>query len=533
MASARFALVASFALASGCASAAPSEPPPDDVALASFDAWAALPTLGGGAYRQDSSHDRDPAKRTAGISAGNKDFDSALAVCGARAPLVAQSSDDAPVCAAGIEGWVIAADDAGPGMITRLYLAMGTVLPSGEATLEPDSERVRIYLDDLTTPAFDLGLAELRAGSTAPFVPPLVTWNEGALVSYAPLAYASRMRVVLDSLGPTTLYYDQVDHRSVDATSAGSLASLSAAGLAGKLARLHDEVRRVAGRELVVERDVTVPARGALEAASVEGAATLSSLVLTLPSPASIADLDLALRWDDEAKPAIDLPLAWLFAETPTLGPFDTLPASAALVGGAAVLTLALPMPFESSARLSLTNRGAADARVVVTLAGDRALPAAPFGRLRARRAESLAPMAPGSRFVVADLTGPGKYVGTVLLLEGHADGGEQPQSPFNFLEGDESMTIDGAVATLGTGTEEYVNGGWYFAGGRYDSPFATLVASGVDASGTLGHVAAMRWHVLADAVPFASSFRLDLEYGASTPAAATAYRAVALYYAP
>jgi hypothetical protein len=48
---------------------------------------------------------------------------------------------------------------------------------------------------------------------------------------------------------------------------------------------------------------------------------------------------------------------------------------------------------------------------------------------------------------------------------------------------------------------------------------------------GTSGRVSACRWHALAAAIDYESSFELDLEIGPGEPALLDRYRSVALSY--
>ena len=166
-------------------------------------------------------------------------------------------------------------------------------------------------------------------------------------------------------------------------------------------------------------------------------------------------------------------------------------------------LTLRLPMPFAREARVELRSAVEATAvhRLRVRCSGSDALPVAPWGHLHATLSARTGPRE-GERFTVATLSGPGKYVGTMMMMRGRAHD-QDPllfpgPLPLNFLEGDDRITVDGEIFH-GTGTEESFNGGWYFSEGCYSRPLSALLHIGEDDDGVHGEVTAVRWNLLSD----------------------------------
>ena len=138
--------------------------------------------------------------------------------------------------------------------------------------------------------------------------------------------------------------------------------------------------------------------------------------------------------------------------------------------------------------------------------------------------------MQSGTRFPIASLSGKGRYVGAIMFLQGQADTSLPLSSPLNFLEGDPVLLVDGELVAHGTGTEDFLDSGWYFEGGSYSSPFAALVSI-TPASQSPGQVTALRWQVMSDAVDFQSSLALSLEYGNNKQSTAIQYASVSFYY--
>ena len=262
-----------------------------------------------------------------------------------------------------------------------------------------------------------------------------------------------------------------------------------------------------------------------------DGAGTIESLRITVnnATPANLASITLRLTWDDATIYAVDLPLGALFGQTSELAGFKTLPMTAELDGSDAVLTLSLPMPFSTRARVELVNTGTASQSVGVRVEGVPRC-TANAGRLHADPSERSAPVAAGTRFPVATFSGRGRYVGSVVALRGTADTTLPDPSPFNFLEGDAVLEVDGKLVGHGTGTEDFFDGGWYFEGGPFASPFAAMISM-ASTPQSIGRVNAVRWQVTTGAVDFRDSFALSLEYGTNLPSTAVRYSSVAFSY--
>jgi hypothetical protein len=296
--------------------------------------------------------------------------------------------------------------------------------------------------------------------------------------------------------------------------------------------RYRQEARGLENKKAWVDQTFDLPPGGAVHVLDAAGPGTIDfvHLVLDTVDVSDLRALVLRLQWDDQSAPAIDLPVAELFGAHQTLASFDTLPMTVRADGSQTQLTLSLPMPFASHAAMELANQGSRPLRVRAEMVGSSSLPAGDWGYLHAAWQEQNDSFAPGGRYVAADLQGRGKYIGTMMFVQGREDPETSTPSPFNFLEGDDRTTVDGVVSK-GTGTEDVFDGGWYFIDGRYDRPFSALVAKNSDDNAGVGSVSMLRWNVLANAIPFQNSFRLDFEYGANRPETAISYASVAFYY--
>jgi hypothetical protein len=117
----------------------------------------------------------------------------------------------------------------------------------------------------------------------------------------------------------------------------------------------------------------------------------------------------------------------------------------------------------------------------------------------------------------VLTATGQGHYVGTNLIL---------PAVSWT-LEGDEHIFVDGmrSPSIAGTGTEDYVNGGWYFSYGPFSAAFSGLPERAAPAH----PISAYRLHIT-DSIPFRTSIRVALEHDGIN-SNQVPYASVAYYY--
>jgi hypothetical protein len=487
------------------------------------------------------------------LVAGNKDFNNFLAVCGGRPALFDQAVDDSVPCDPGLQGYLIASDDSGPGFVSRILYSSGRpdLFRSSGFNTDLGDAVVRIYADDLTVPAYEGRLADWMTGSAAPFVPPLTMWTSGTLVSYVPISYQSKLRILLDNLSTNlTAYYWNVDLQSSGPTRTFDPRAVSGATLACVGSNLRQQSREAAGMSAWTDTTTVVAAGKTVSLLDRKEGGTIDLLRIGVDgaSAAVLAGAVLRVTWDDQPVPAVNLPLAWIFGARQALSSFDTLPMTVVVGGSRTDLTLSLPMPFGSHADIALTNVELAPLSVHAEVYGSPAALSGDWGYLHVAGNEriapvtldpiddnpdSLPPIRADARYAVADLHGRGKYVGTILFANGGADALAPviTQSPLNFLEGDELGTVDGVLSDHGDGTEESFNGGWYFEDGPYSWLFSSGIALSTDRIARTGAASMVRWYILSDAIDFEDSLVLEYEYGANRPNTVSNYGSVAFYY--
>jgi len=271
-----------------------------------------------------------------------------------------------------------------------------------------------------------------------------------------------------------------------------------------------------------------------LVAAAVDGAGVLTRLFVAFPAlwkPSRYRTIRLRLAWDDEAVPAVDVPVGAFFGvHGGRYRPYDSRLFS--LVSGG--MTCHAPMPFASGFRLSFVEEGEAPVPLFFFGVGYSEVEAGAVGPLRFHASyREEARLAPGVPFPFLNVEGRGYYVG--LRLETHNQDPFWRAAPSEWLlprglglgqlEGEEEIFVDGEPTSRlrGTGHEEYFNAGWYFRNGRF-----TAQDSGcLHRSYVTGTTASYRWH-WRDPIPFARHIlgRMHHGVGDAIPAryAATAY---------
>jgi hypothetical protein len=415
---------------------------------------------------------------------------------------------------------LVLAEADGPGAVLRLW-ATSPAARGGDAF----PGEALVFFDGADAPGLELTLEELFGGRD-PFVPPLSGYWAGGWSSFVPLPFARSVKVAVRGVEPGFYYHVDVA-RYPAGTEVETLALPLPPADAAALARMAAAWGAAPGPFASVGADREVsnagilpPGKGA-DLVVLDGAGTIGALEVALApeEAASLPAVRLRLTWDGAAAPQVDALLADFFAAawdpaTGRVAAFDSL----ALSVQAGRFRTFLPMPFAAGARLRLENE--ADRPLLLTLAVRYAAgcPGPEVGRLHAVAAA--APAVVGADVPVVAVPGRGHLAGLVLHLRDCVN--------LECLEGDEHFVSDGTTRLDGTGTEDYVGGGWYFNAGVRRLATATAGNPFLDARS----VTAFRFH-LADPVPFRDGFTMTLEHGGlqRPNTAAGSYRSVAFLY--
>jgi hypothetical protein len=437
------------------------------------------------------------------------------------------------------QGHVLAEMD-GPGCVVRIWSA------------DPkDAGKVRIYLDGDEKPTIEASLEKLLGGQwkttiggkhLTPFPDPIACERSRGFNLYFPIAYARHCKITIDR---PDIYY-HVDYRTYPRGTDVETFTLEALG------RLSQQVQEVVeGLRLPIRRKGSmgnVTAKriklqlepGKTCRLAFEGSRAIKSLTARLalhhnasdsrdagratPTSAVPAEawrsLVLVATFDGARQPQIWCPLGDFFGSSPGFEPYASLPFE---VGRAANEMRAWwYMPFEKSAVVEVRNLGKEaywldlDATTGQHTWTDRSM------HFHAKwRAETLKSR-PFQDWEYCDLTGKGVFVGDMLSLV-------NPVSAW-WGEGDEKIYVDGErfPSWFGTGSEDYYGYAW-----SDPKPFQHAYHNQTlcDGPGNRGRTSVNRFHIL-DAIPFAKSFRFDMEFWHWTPNIDVPHAATSYWYA-
>lgn len=409
--------------------------------------------------------------------------------------------------------WVLA-EMEGPGSITRIWV---TGRDAGERCAKING-RVQIFIDSKDAPAIDLPIEDFF-GKTTPFVPPFAGPTSGGWVSNVPIPFAKYCKVMVtdhkdnyahrhNAAGETVpQFYYHVCWRRAPAGAKVRPFSMTLSDQRKKLlkqaaTRTEWTASTASTASTAGVRSFTIGPRKTMDVFKAEGQGRIGELSLECPD---VQGLWLTAYWDGSNQPAIDAPARVFFSEGLEPRPFKSLP----LRFDGKVHECRFPMPFAAGASVCLRNTTDKDIHVGV------AVNTKPVGQLKtrfhARYIDQFLREKDPDLVVLDTHNGPGHFVGLSMLV------------PRSFLEGNESFSVDGAKpAWVGTGTEDYFNGGWYFCFGPYAQPFSGCIHMGE-------FVAAYRFQ-LGDAVPFSKSLKVTFEHGAENESSGR-IRGVAYWY--
>jgi hypothetical protein len=215
--------------------------------------------------------------------------------------------------------------------------------------------------------------------------------------------------------------------------------------------------------------------------------------------------LVLRIYWDGRNEPGVEVPLGDFFAAGHGMQ-VNVNSSRVATSSFGRAYNCYWNMPFRESARITLTNESE-NAKTGLYWYVDwekRSVPGeVPYFYAQYRQEN---PPQPGKDYLIADISGRGHYVGTVLSV--------RASQPGWFGEGDDRFYIDGdTVPTLhGTGTEDYFNDAWAFRVVNRPN-YGVSIWEGMNAG---SRITAYRWHEN-DPVYFEESLRFSIEHKGNT----------------
>ena len=410
------------------------------------------------------------------------------------------------------DGGVVLADLEGPGAILRLWA-------------ENPTGFLYIYVDDLDRPLIakpfqDLFHGELELSNV--FGPPLASAQGGGAVSYVPIPYQSRCRIIVTG-SEQALAYQVTYAQFPPGTPIESFALELTEDDVEYFRRwrdnwLDDDIRfHDRDSERIHHSSTKIWGESNDLVFPIEGPGVITELEMTMDSfdPDLFRNVWIAIYFDGQSDPGVLAPVGHFFGAAHH---GDTNYNGVVMGNVDGRMFSRYPMPFRTSAEIRVLNISSimADFEYWITW---RPMPVGDMKYFHARYNSTQT--ITGRPYRVADLAGDGHFVGATVAVDNAPS--------MQFFAGDDALAIDGRPISdfHGTGLDHYFNGGLAFPTGPYSSPISACT---VKLAQTPTGFSAFRNH-LTDAIPFHSSFTFVLEEPAAEQLGITNYSSVAYWY--
>lgn len=411
---------------------------------------------------------------------------------------------------------------------------------------------IRFYFDDESTPRIDFTIKNLFAGIN-PFRDPISAFYasaNGGNITYIPIPFERSIRVT--STGRPRLMQIQVKRQDIESVAVP--------------VSTHPREQPIApDRSFTV--DLTTREQRALDQAvqawqtcTPSLPSNLQSFSLDIPHnetaavdfnfPATIQGLRVRIPrrmedsvwmqvfWDGETEPSLVAPLRGMFGTAERFLPYRSLPLGMYLDSGELILYNNLPMPFQS-ARIVFINGRAELLPLKLEVALRETVPGAEKMRLHAfygtRRVERRED--DGDDYVVIDVRGTGKYLGTIFsawnLDRGALNGPLDEHWRFPYLESNMDVWIDDRLALPGTGIEDDFNASYYYVYAGYEGYQTTYCLAGLTLLdyGSSREPSSQYRFYLNDAPEFRDHLRVTAQHGNKGNNLSVTYSSTAYWY--
>ncbi|MBI3817078.1 MAG: DUF2961 domain-containing protein [Planctomycetes bacterium] len=403
----------------------------------------------------------------------------------------------------------VLAEMEGPGTIVRIWSAN----PKG---------RLKIYFNGEEQPRVNCMFPDFFQGKVEPFSGEFACHDGGGWISYYPMPYEKSCRVEVDNLeNPPELYY-HVQYLTYPKDTQMETLAKEPGNILKQWLGINDGVRgafepmRMANIE---KKHIKIAAGKTESIVDEQGRGLVSEFTIRFGAPIDPAALRaLDFRAEIDGTRTMDAPLGDLFTNGFGVREFE----SSAISWRAGIGHFKFPMPFRKSIKIEIVNHSNAETEIFSDLSFEKF----PDGRDSgwALHAEFRSQQYTNNElYEFVSAKGPGKFVGISQSLQGVGD--------LWYLEGNEEFTIDGEAkpSIVGTGTEDFYNGGWYWDTGPLARPFHGL---GVKEEWTTNRTTPYRFFIM-DAIPFEKSIVGKIEHGSSNEVRDAYYSSVAFWYAP
>lgn len=235
---------------------------------------------------------------------------------------------------------------------------------------------------------------------------------------------------------------------------------------------------------------------------NINGEGIIQRIWLTIDqNPVKLRSLRLQFFWDEQSKPAVDVPMGDFFGYN--LGKKVAFQSALFSSGEGRSFNCYIPMPFRKAARVVLTNEGKEPAKlfydidfVLQKIASTALYFHACWNRqMKARLGEDFV--------VLPKVSGKGRFLGMTVGVNTDSAYGKSW-----WGEGEVKMYVDGDgqyPTIAGTGTEDYIGSAWGL--GQFINQYQGCTV----ANDSLGQYNFYRWHI-PDAIYFNKEIKVTLQ---------------------
>ena len=382
--------------------------------------------------------------------------------------------------------------------------------------------RIKFYFDGSSEPGIDMDIKDFFSGDVYPFVNPLTGDDDsssGGFVCYLPIPYSKSCRITTTDIAR----FYHIDYRIFDNDEGIETFSLPFTGnkkdILDKILENCRESEVMLGDVNEVSGKVTIKPEEDNEMISLDGPKIVKRLEFKIPDLSETVNLKkLVFRasWDNSENPNIEAPFIDFFGTGYGYKDFKSM----VLGIEKGTFYCNFPMPFTEKASFWFESGNEMDIDLEYRIFYREApgLKDGEFAYFHAQwyqtRTEIMEP------FQILYAKGKGHFAGVNMTMQGFNN--------ISFLEGDERIYVEGEALPIwvGTGTEDYFNGGWYFNRGTFALPYHGL---SVKEPGR-GRISVYRYHNL-DTVPFKYNIYVGIEHGSKNNYPDAYYSSTAYWY--
>lgn len=399
---------------------------------------------------------------------------------------------------------------------------------------------IRFYFDDEPTPRIDVGVKDIFVGKN-PFPAPLTAFYasaDGGNINYVPVPFARSIRIT--TTGRPRLMQIQVKQFAAgDGLSPVQSFSPNLSG--GEQAALADAVQAwqtctPAQKTEYRSFALSIPHNESAEV-QLNMPATIAGLRVRIPRGLDDS-VWMQVFWDGDNAPAMVAPLRGMFGTAERLLPYRALPMGILSSASELVFYNNLPMPFRS-ARIVFVNDRAETLPLTLDVALRDTEPGTERSRLRAFYGTARVNQREddGGNYVLLDVKGSGKYLGTIFSawdLDRRPLNGPLPQTwRFPYLESNMDVWTDGKLTLPGTGIEDDFNASYYYVYAGYEGYKTTYCLAGLTLLdyGTPKEPSSQYRFYLNDAPEFREQLRVEAQHGNKGNNLTVTYSSTAFWY--